>query len=317
MILDIQSSLLTDKGLFLIFSAVIVLFLVVDLGLFQKKAHTISFKNALWQTIFWVTVSLSFGILIYFNRGKDPAEQYITAYLMEWSLSVDNIFVFLLILTYFGTDEKYYHKVLYFGILGAIVFRGLFITIGIALINQFHWILYIFGVILIVTGIKMVFSDRQQKFTPEKNLVYRLLKRYFHFSDEIKGGKFFGRIDGKFGLSTLLLVVLLIETTDIIFALDSIPAVFAISQDPFIIYTSNIFAVMGLRAMFFLLSGIINKFRFLKQGISFILVFIGVKMLLEIFEYKLPTIFALYIILAMLLSSILMSVLVPERKGRE
>lgn len=303
----------TEQWLFAGFGIFIMIFLIIDLGIFQKKAHIVSFKSALWQTVFWWSVTSVFGVLIYFLRSKEEALQFGAAYLMEESLSVDNMFVFVLIFQYFKIPERLFHKVLFYGVLGAIIFRAVFISVGVVLVTEFHWILYVFGGILIVTGAKMLFSNKNEKFEPEKNIIYRLLTKNFRFTHDAPEDKFYIRRNGKTYLTTLFLVVCLIETTDILFALDSIPAVFAISQNQFVIYTSNIFAVMGLRALFFLLIGIISKFHFLQQGISFILMFIGTKMILEIFNFHLPIQFSLAVIVMMLASSMIMSLIIPDK----
>lgn len=310
--------------LFAIFGAIIILFLVLDLGLFHKQAHKISTRSALYQSVFWVTVSTLFGYFIYAydESGAVGAVEYFSAYLTEYALSVDNIFVILLILKYFRVDEAYYHKILFWGILGAIVFRAIFIFVGAYLIHKFHWILYIFGVFLIYSGIRIYFEDGDEKIEPEKNPVLKFCKKYLPLSTDDRGGKFFFREAGKFYFTPLFLVIVLIETTDLIFAVDSIPAAFAITQNEFLIYTSNIFAVMGLRAMFFLLSGIIDKFYLLQKGLSIILFFIGAKMLLEILKDEFPEFTAKYvenpylsfsIIITILASSIIFSVLVPRK----
>jgi tellurite resistance protein TerC len=310
--------------LFIIFGTIIVLFLVLDLGLFHKQAHKISTRSALYQSIFWVTVSTLFGYFIYAydESGAVGAVEYFSAYLTEYALSVDNIFVILLILKYFQVDEKYYHKILFWGILGAIVFRAVFIFVGAYLIHKFHWILYIFGVFLIYSGIRIYFEDDDDKIEPEKNPVLRFCKKYLPLTTEDFGGKFLVRLNGKIHFTTLFLVIVLIETTDLIFAVDSIPAAFAITRNEFLIYTSNIFAVMGLRAMFFLLSGIIDKFYLLQKGLSIILFFIGAKMLLDILKDEFPDFIERYvenpylsftIILTILASSIIFSILVPRK----
>jgi tellurite resistance protein TerC len=310
--------------LFAIFGTIIILFLVLDLGLFHKQARKISTRSALYQSIFWVTVSTLFGyfIYVYDESGAVGAVEYFSAYLTEYALSVDNIFVILLILKYFRVDEAYYHKILFWGILGAIVFRAVFIFVGAYLIHKFHWILYIFGVFLIYSGIRIYFEDGDEKIEPEKNPVLKFCKKYLPVSTNDQGGKFFIREDGKFYFTPLFLVIVLIETTDLIFAVDSIPAAFAITQNEFLIYTSNIFAVMGLRAMFFLLSGIIDKFYLLQKGLSIILFFIGAKMLLEIMKDEFPDFTAKYvenpylsfsIIITILASSIIFSILVPRK----
>lgn len=304
--------------LFGIFAVIIILFLVLDLGLFHKQAHKISTRSALYQSIFWVVVSTLFGVFILFydDSGTEGAVQYFSAYLTEYALSVDNIFVILLILKYFKVNEKYYHKVLFWGILGAIVFRGVFIFVGTFLIEKFHWILYVFGVFLVYSGIRIYFEDGDEKIEPEKNPILKFCKKYLPMAHGDHGGNFVIRQDGRFLFTPLFLVIVLIETTDLIFAVDSIPAAFAITQNPFLIYTSNIFAVMGLRAMFFLLAGIIDKFYLLQKGLSVILFFIGAKMLLDIWDVKVNVYLSFTVIIVTLTLSIVFSVLVP-RKVRE
>jgi len=320
-----------ENILFGVFLAVIIIFMVVDLGLFHKQAHKITTKSALYQSIFWVSISTAFGILIYFwgpyaqmengvsvsLEGSDAAVLYFSTYLTEYALSVDNIFVILLILKYFKVDETYYHKVLFWGILGAIVFRAVFIFVGAILIHKFHWILYIFGVFLIYSGIRIYFEDGDEKIEPEKNPILKICRKYLPISASDNGGKFFFRENGKLFFTPLFLVIILIETTDLIFAVDSIPAAFAITQNEFLIYTSNIFAVMGLRAMFFLLAGIIDKFYLLQKGLSIILFFIGAKMLLEIFHIDLNVYLSFTVIIATLTLSIVFSVLIPRKVKAE
>jgi tellurite resistance protein TerC len=302
--------------------------MVVDLGLFHKQAHKITTKSALYQSIFWVSISTLFGLLIYFNgpyahleagvptnlSGSDAAVLYFSTYLTEYALSVDNIFVILLILKYFKVDETYYHKVLFWGILGAIIFRAIFIFVGAILIHKFHWILYIFGVFLIYSGIRIYFEDGDEKIEPEKNPILKICRKYLPISASDNGGQFFFKENGKLFFTPLFLVIILIETTDLIFAVDSIPAAFAITQNEFLIYTSNIFAVMGLRAMFFLLAGIIDKFYLLQKGLSIILFFIGAKMLLEIFHIDLNVYLSFTVIIATLTLSIVFSVIIPRRE---
>ncbi|MCI0750536.1 MAG: TerC family protein [Flammeovirgaceae bacterium] len=305
--------------LFGIFASIIILFLVLDLGLFNKKAHVISTKSALYQSIFWVIVSTCFGIFIYYydESGAEGALEYFSAYLTEYALSVDNIFVILLILKYFQVKEEYFHNVLFWGILGAIVFRAIFIFVGALLIHKFHWILYVFGVFLIYSGIRIYFEDGDEKIEPEKNPILKFCRRYLPMTQEDFGGRFVLFRHGKLLFTPLFLVIVLIETTDLIFAVDSIPAAFAITQNEFLIYTSNIFAVMGLRAMFFLLSGIIDKFYLLQKGLSIILFFIGAKMLLEIFEVVIPAPLSFSVIIATLTLSIVFSVIVPRKNTAE
>jgi tellurite resistance protein TerC len=308
-----------ETVLFGIFAAVIILFLVLDLGLFHKQAHKISTKSALYQSIFWVIVSTLFGVFIYVydESGAQGAVEYFSAYLTEYALSVDNIFVILLILKYFKVDETYYHKVLFWGILGAIVFRAFFIFVGAYFIHKFHWILYIFGVFLIYSGVRIYFEDGDEKIEPEKNPILKLCRKYLPISGTDLGGKFFFKPGGKFFFTPLFLVIVLIETTDLLFAVDSIPAAFAITQNEFLIYTSNIFAVMGLRAMFFLLAGIIDKFYLLQKGLSIILFFIGAKMLLEIFDVNVNVYLSFTVIIATLTLSVIFSVLIPRRHKSE
>lgn len=302
--------------LFILFSVVILLFLVIDLGVFNKKAQIISTKSALYQSIFWVVISVAFGYLIYlYDGGADVTLEYFSAYVTEYALSVDNIFVILLILRYFKVKEEYYHKVLFWGILGAIVFRAIFIFIGAYLISQFYWILYIFGVFLVYSGIKIYFDDGSEEIHPEKNPILRFVRKYLNITKNDYGGRFVIRRQGMLLFTPLFLVIVLIETTDLIFAVDSIPAAFAITTNEFIIYTSNIFAILGLRAKFFLLAGIIDKFYLLQKGLSFILVFIGAKMLLEIFSIHVPISVSFTVILVTLTLSVILSLIIPQKES--
>lgn len=316
--------------LFGLFGVVIIIFLILDLGIFNKQAHKITTKSALWQSIFWVAVSTAFGLLIYFAgpyitlekgvetvlSGTDAGLLYFSAYLTEKALSIDNIFVILLILKYFKVDETYYHKILFWGILGAIVFRAVFIFVGAYFIHKFHWILYIFGVFLIYSGIRIYFEDGDEKIEPEKNPILKFCKRYLPMSTDDRGGQFAFFDKGKLFFTPLFLVIVLIETTDLIFAVDSIPAAFAITTNEFLIYTSNIFAVLGLRAMFFLLAGIIDRFYLLQKGLSIILFFIGAKMLLEIVDVKVNVYLSFTVIIATLILSIIFSVVIPRKAVR-
>lgn len=313
--------------LFGLFGVVIIIFLILDLGIFNKQAHKITTKSALWQSIFWVAVSTAFGLLIYFMgpyvalekgvetilSGTEAGLLYFSAYLTEKALSIDNIFVILLILKYFKVDETYYHKILFWGILGAIIFRALFIFIGAYFIHKFHFILYIFGAFLIYSGIRIYFEDGDEKIEPEKNPILKFCKRYLPMSTDDRGGQFAFFEKGKLYFTPLFLVIILIETTDLIFAVDSIPAVFAITTNEFLIYTSNIFAVLGLRAMFFLLAGIIDKFYLLQKGLSIILFFIGAKMLLEIVDVKVNVYLSFTVIIATLILSIIFSLVIPRK----
>lgn len=270
-----------DQITYLVFGIVLVLALVFDLGLLSKKGKKVTVKQALYQTFFWVGLALAFFIFMWIEKGQDLALEYISAYLMEWSLSIDNIFVFILIFTAFSVKEEHYGRVLLAGILMAVVFRVLFITVGVALVEKFHWILYIFGAFLIYTGYKMFIADDEDEFQPEESKVYKWLKRFLPLVSHDGEGKYSIKIDGKRFYTSLFVVVMMLAAIDLVFALDSIPAVMGISRDKLVIYTSNIFAVLGLRSLFFLLRGAVNKFDYLQQGIAIVLVFIGLKMLTE------------------------------------
>ncbi len=292
---------------YLVFGIVLILALVVDLGLLSKKGTSISMKKALWQTIFWVSLALGFFVFVWFEDGSVVALEYLSAYLMEWSLSIDNIFVFILIFSFFGVKEQYYARVLLIGILMAIVLRILFIAIGIELIQMFHWLLYVFGAIILYTGIKMFTAKAEDDENLYESPVYKTLVKILPIVPDDNNGKFTIRKNGKRYFTNMFVVIIMLATTDIIFALDSIPAVFAISQNPLVIYTSNIFAVLGLRSLFFLLKGAVNKFGYLQQGIALVLVFIGLKMLAEIVHIKVPVYISLMVILTCIVASILYS----------
>jgi len=299
--------------LFLLFGLVIVGFLIFDLGFFDKKAHKVDFKTALIQSIFWIVISLIFAALIFIFVGHEKGAEFLSAYLTEKMLSVDNLFVIMLVFTYFSLDEKYHHKVLFWGILGAIVFRAIFITMGSVLVHEFHWILYIFGAILLYTGIKLFSQKKEEHIDFENKKRVKIAKKYLRFSTSPHEGRFWIRENGKVYLTLLFLILIVVETTDLIFALDSIPAVFAISQDTFVVYTSNIFAVMGLRAMFFLLENVLHRFHHLQKGLSFVLIFIGAKMLAGIFDIHISSIVSLIIILTVLILSLILSVVFPKK----
>lgn len=310
--------------LYYLFGGIILLFLVVDLGILNRKAHAISFRSAAIQSVFWVLVSGAFGFLIYYFRGSDAAVKYYAGYLTEYALSMDNIFVIILILNYFRIEEKYFHKVLFWGILGAVVMRGLFIFVGAYLIEQFHWILYVFGAFLLITGFRMLMQKSDHDIDPEKNWVVRFARKNLRLTTINEGGKFFLRRDGVLYFTPLFLVILLIESTDLIFAIDSIPAIMGIAEgDRLVMFTSNIFAVMGLRAMFFLLSNLMNKFYLLQKGLSFVLIFIGLKMVAEIIpsyvdgitheDVKLPIWVSLSVIVVMLVGSVALSLIFPKQ----
>lgn len=307
----------TDQITYLCFGILIIIALIFDLGLLSKKNSHITLKKALWQTIFWVSLALGFMFFMWYEYGQTIAIEYLSAYLTEWSLSIDNIFVFILIFSFFGMKEDYYARVLLIGILMAIVFRVIFITIGIALVERFGWLLYIFGGILLVTGIKMFSAKHNEEVNLSENKVYSFLKRFFPLVPDDGGGKFTVIRDGKKYYTSIFAVVIMLATTDIVFALDSIPAVFGISTHRVVIYTSNIFAVLGLRSLFFLLKGAVGKFAHLQQGIAVVLVFIGLKMLAEIFDVHVPVFMSLLVIVVCLAASIVYSISVAGRTAEK
>lgn len=271
----------TTQITYLVFGTVITFALIFDLGLLSKKNTVVSIKSALKQTFFWVLLAIGFFVFMWVEKGQVLALQYLSAYLMEWSLSIDNIFVFILIFSAFGVKEKYYGRVLLIGILMAIIFRVIFITVGVALVDRFSWILYLFGVFLLYTGYKMFVSTEDEEFKPQESKIYQFLKRFLPLVPHDGGGKYIVRENGKPVYTSLFVVVILLAAIDLVFALDSIPAVMGISRDKLVIFTSNIFAVLGLRSLFFLLRGAVSKFDYLQQGIAIVLIFIGIKMLAE------------------------------------
>jgi len=273
----------TRQIMYLVFGIVLLLALLFDLGLLSKKGQEITIQKALLQTLFWVVLAVAFFGFMWLEEGSKPALEYISAYLMEWSLSIDNIFVFILIFTSFAVKEKYYGRVLLIGILMAIVFRVAFITIGVGLVQRFTWILYLFGAFLLYTGIKMFLAKKEEEFDPKENKVYQFLNKFLPLSSGDGEGKLVIRENGKKRYTTLFVVVMLLASIDLVFALDSIPAVMGISQDSMVIYTSNIFAVLGLRSLFFVLRRAVHTFDYLPQGIAIVLIFIGAKMLGEHF----------------------------------
>jgi tellurite resistance protein TerC len=262
------------------FNLFILFLLIVDLMVFNRKPHEISIRESLVWSGVWIFISLLFNVGVFLWYGHEAALQFLTGYLIEKSLSVDNLFVFLLLFSYFKVPAKYQHKVLFWGILGALVMRGVLIFLGAALVARFHWVLYIFGFFLVVTGIKMAFQDKEKEVHPERNIVVRFFKRLFPVTAGYHEEKFFVKTGGRRYGTLLFVVLIVIETTDLLFAVDSIPAIFAITQDSFIIYTSNVFAILGLRSLYFALAGVMDLFYYLRHGLSVILMFVGVKMLL-------------------------------------
>jgi tellurite resistance protein TerC len=306
----------TSDSLFLwvIFNVFVLGVLALDLLVLHRKAHAVSLREALAWSCVWVSLAFLFGLGVYFVRGGEKALEFLTGYVIEWSLSVDNLFVFLVIFSYFAVPPIYQHRVLFWGILGALVLRAIFIATGTALLANFHWMIYVFGGFLIFTGIKLLFAG-EEKIEPEKNPAVRLVRRFMNVTPDYHGQQFFIRKDGRLWATPLLLVLIVVETTDVIFAVDSIPAIFAITLDPFIVYTSNVFAILGLRALFFLLAGVMDMFRFLKVGLSFVLCFVGIKMVIVDF-YKIPIGISLGVVAGILGISILASIFVrPKRVG--
>ena len=298
---------------YLAFGIVLILAVIFDLGLLSKAGTTVTIKRALFQTAFWVGLAMLFFGFLWYEDGHKIALEYFSAYLMEWSLSIDNIFVFILIFTFFRVKPIYYARVLLIGIMMAIFLRIIFITVGIALVTRFHWLLYVFGAVLIYTGLTMFFTKHDEEMNIEDNAVYKFLKRLLPLTSSDGGGKFRVMIDGKQRWTTVFVVVVLLATTDIVFAVDSIPAVFGITQEKIVIYTSNIFAVLGLRSLFFLLRGAVDKFSHLQQGIAVVLVFVGLKMLVEYFDVVIPVYVSLLVILVCIAGGILYSLWVNKR----
>jgi len=297
--------------LWISFNLFVLGMLALDLGVFHRKAHQVTLREALGWTGVWITLAMFFNLFVYYHFGKDKAIEFFTGYLIEKSLSVDNIFVMILIFSYFQIPEKYQHKVLFWGILGALVMRVIFILTGIELIHKFHWLIYAFGGFLIFTAIRMVTSG-DDKIDPEKNPVVRLARKLFRVTTELHGDRFFIRKEKVLWATPLFLVVLLIEATDLVFAVDSIPAILAISDDSFIVYTSNVFAILGLRSLYFALSGIEKYFIYLKYGLAAILLFVGTKMCISDW-YKIPVELSLIVIVFLLVISMLASVAVQKK----
>src|SRR6266850_3340372 len=304
------------------FIACVFIFLAIDLGLFHRKAHVVTFKEALvWSTV-WFCLAMAFALAMKPLRGEKESLQFLTGYLIELSLSMDNVFVIALIFAYFRIPAEHQHRVLYWGILGALVMRGLMIGFGVALILWLNWILYVFGAFLLFSGVKMLLVDTEMH--PERNRVVRLVRRLYPVAPELDGQKFITFYNGKRALTPLALVLVMVETSDLIFAVDSIHAVFAVTTKPFVVFTSNVFAILGLRSLYFVLAGAIGYFRYLKVGLSIVLAFIGVKMLLDPhghkpemwFQVEIPTNVSLLVVGAIILTSILLSVTAAQREKR-
>lgn len=293
------------------FLAFVVAMLALDLGVFHRKEHAVGFKEAAIWTMVWVATALCFNGLVYLWFGSTLAKEFLTGYLIEKALSVDNLFVFLIIFSYFGVKSAHQHRVLFWGILGALVMRAVFIMAGAALIQSFSWVIYVFGGFLVITAIKLILQ-KEGEVHPERNPIFLLFRRFVPSVSEFHGAHFLVRIDGKLLATPLLLVLVSVETTDLVFATDSIPAIFGITQDPFIVFTSNIFAILGLRALYFVLASMMGKFRFLKYGLSLVLAFVGVKMLVSA-AIHIRIELSLGIVAGLIGGAVLLSLLFPER----
>jgi len=294
-----------------IFNAFVLLMLALDLGVFHKKLHVVSVKEALIWSGVWIFLALCFNGFIYYMFGEIKALEFFTGYVIEKALSVDNIFVFVLIFTYFQIPAIYQHKVLFWGIIGALIMRVIFIFAGVALLEKFHWTIYVFGGILIFTGIKMLL-EKDKKIEPDKNPLIKFFKKIMPTTNELHGDKFFIKQNNKNYATPLFIVLIMIEITDLIFAVDSIPAILAVTQDHFIVYTSNVFAILGLRSLYFALAHIIDRFKYLAVGLAIILVFVGLKMV-SIDFYKIPIHFSLLIIISILIISVLFSLIKTKK----
>ncbi len=296
-----------------IFGIMVAVMLALDLGVFHRKEHEVKMKEAIFWSIVWTVVALLFNLGVYFVSGKEMAAQFLAGYILERTLSFDNLFVFLLVFNYFKLPNIHHHKVLFWGIFGALIFRAIFIACGIGLLHYFSWMIYVFGAILVWTGAKLA-MEKDAKVEPEKNIFFKGLKKVMPVTEQYDHGRFFTRINGVLFATPLLVILVVIESTDIIFAVDSIPAVLAISRDPFIVYTSNVFAILGLRALYFVIAELMRLFHHLHYGLSLILVLIGVKMLIASFVH-IPTWIALGAILFILTASVIASILWPKNPG--
>jgi tellurite resistance protein TerC len=295
----------------ILFNLFVLAMLALDLGLFHRRTHAVKFREAVGWSVMWITLAAAFAVLVYFWHGRTATLEFVTGYVLKLSLSVDNLFVFLLLFRYFKVSPAHQHKVLFWGILGALVMRGVFILAGVGLIRRFHWITYFFGALLLYSGFKLLRSD-STGVHPEKNPVLRVFRRWMPVTEDYHGDRFFVRRAGLYA-TPLLVVLLVIETTDLMFAVDSIPAILAITLNAFIVYTSNVFAILGLRSMYFALAGMMEMFQYLHYGLSLVLIFVGGKMLLSHY-YRIPTEVALAVVGLVLLISVLASVIQPRKK---
>lgn len=290
-----------------LFTLFVLALLAIDLGVFHRQAHAVSLREATIWSVVWIALGLAFGASVFAVSGQERGLEYLTGYLIEKSLSVDNIFVFVLVFTYFAVPAAYQHRVLFWGVLGALVMRGVLILAGAELLDRFHAVMYVFGAIVVLSGVRML-TQRHEELHPERNPVVRLIRRLLPVSAEYHGQRFFVRERGALMLTPLAIVLVIVETTDLVFAVDSIPAIFAVTRDPFIVYTSNVFAILGLRSLYFLLAGVVHRFVYLKPALSGILVWVGVKMLVAD-VYKIPTTLSLAVVAGALALAVLASVL--------
>lgn len=299
------------------FNLFVLLMLALDLGVFHKKCHVVSIREAFTWTAVWVSLALLFNLGIWHYYGSQPAVEFLTGYLIEKSLSIDNVFVFALIFGAFAIPEKFQHKVLFWGILSALVLRGIMIAAGVVLIERFSWIIYVFGGFLILTGIKMLFIRKADESSPVNNPVSRLFRRLVPMTDGLREERFWVRENGRLLATPLFLVLILVECADVVFAVDSIPAIFAITRDPFLVYTSNVFAILGLRSLYFALAGIIHRFIYLKTGLALVLSFVGVKMILGHTPYKIDTLVSLAVVAGIITLSVIFSLLHTRRQDNK
>ncbi len=295
------------------FNAFVIAMITVDLLVFHKRDHVVSIRESLIWSFVWIALALIFNVLVYFWFGRQSAVEYLTGYIIEKSLSVDNLFVFIVIFKYFMVPKIYQYRVLFFGILVAMILRAVFILVGVKLVHEFEWLIYLFGAFLVYIAVKMA-TDKEDEYDPSENLVIKIASKFMPMRPHYDSNKFFVKENGKWHVTQLFIVLMAINFVDLIFAVDSIPAIFAITLDPFIVYTSNMFAILGLRALYFALSGVIGLFHYLKYGLSVILGYVGIKMLISHF-YKIPTFVSLLFILAVLSGSIAVSLLIKEKKG--
>jgi tellurite resistance protein TerC len=308
--------MISNPTFWIVFSSVVLGLLALDLGLFHRKSHTVSMKEALGWTITWCTLAIGFGSWIWIDQGQQKGLEFLTGYLIELSLSADNVFIFALIFSFFAVPAQYQHKVLFWGVLSAIVMRFVMIFVGAELLERFEWLIYIFGGFLIITGLKLLLK-KDEEVSPEKNPIVRWFRRVVPTTNDYVGDQFFTIENGKRLATPLLVVLVCVEVSDLVFALDSIPAIFAVTRDPFIVFTSNVFAIMGLRSLYFLLAGIIDKFHYLRTGLGIVLTFVGVKMLLGHTAYKIDTSISLIVVAGVLAGSIVASILFPPKVKHE